>query len=908
MINPTIVEGQVRGGVAQGIAAALYEELVYAEDGQLSDRVADGLPRAHRGGDPRRSRSTTSRRRRQFSETGAKGIGEGGTMGAPACVATAVADAVAHLGIEIDRMPDPPRRTCSRRCTRADVEGSTADERRPPDRGHASTATRHEVAVEARRTLADVLRHDLGYTGTHLGCEHGICGACTVLVDGEPTRACLVFGVQADDCEVETVEGLARRRATSAPLQQAFTDHHALQCGFCTPGFLMLATALLRENPRSLRRGDPRGDGLEHLPLHGLLARSSRRVRGRRRRAGGGRGVARMTVVGQSLRRVEDGAPAARRRALRRRRRPPGAAVDARRARDLGARADARRSTRERGARRCPACTPCSPPPTSRPCPRIPVRLGPVRPAARPLPAARARRRPRALRRRAGRRRRGRRRRTSPRTPPSSSSSTSRRCRPCSTPATRSTGRRAGAVRRRQRGRRARARLRRRRRRPSRAPRTSSRSRSRSAATPACRSRRAGSSPSTTPRSTASRSGARRRSRTSTADVLAGLLGLDERPHLLRTSRRRRRLRRARRVLPRGLPRPLPRARAGPARSSGSRTAPSTSSPPTTRASSAAGWRAPSPPTASCSRCATTVWHDNGAYVRTHGVRRPRADADACSPAPTASRPTPASAHVALTNKTPCGTYRGPGRYEATFARERLLDAAADELGHRARRAAPAQPARRPATCPTAARCPCSATTSRSTPATSAGLLDARARAARLRGLGARGARRRASRGGAVGVGRRAASSRRAAAAASSARASTVDDRGARARRGRRRDARPGDRDRARPGRRPTSSASTRARSRSRVGDTDLVSAGGGSWASRSTIFAGGAVALAARGDGRPRPRGGRRAARGRPGRRRASRAVAPWSPARRTAASTLGEVAAACDARAPGGAARSPG
>jgi aerobic-type carbon monoxide dehydrogenase small subunit (CoxS/CutS family) len=107
---------------------------------------------------------------------------------------------------------------------------------------------REEVAVEARRTLADVLRHDLGHTGTHLGCEHGICGACTVLVDGEPTRACLVFGVQADDCEVETVEGLARDGELN-PLQEAFSAHHALQCGFCTPGFLMLATALLRENP-----------------------------------------------------------------------------------------------------------------------------------------------------------------------------------------------------------------------------------------------------------------------------------------------------------------------------------------------------------------------------------------------------------------------------------------------------------------------------------------------------------------------------------------------------------------------------------------------------------------------------------------------------------------------------------
>ena len=108
--------------------------------------------------------------------------------------------------------------------------------------------TPHEVAVEPRRTLADVLRHDLGYTGTHVGCEHGICGACTVLVDGEACRSCLVFGVQADDAAVETVEGLAEDGELN-PLQEAFTAHHALQCGFCTPGFLMLATALLRENP-----------------------------------------------------------------------------------------------------------------------------------------------------------------------------------------------------------------------------------------------------------------------------------------------------------------------------------------------------------------------------------------------------------------------------------------------------------------------------------------------------------------------------------------------------------------------------------------------------------------------------------------------------------------------------------
>ena len=132
----------------------------------------------------------------------------------------------------------------------------------------------HELAVEARRTLADMLRHDLGYTGTHLGCEHGICGACTVILDGAPVRACLVFGVQADGSEVRTVEGLADGEQLS-DLQQAFSDHHALQCGFCTPGFLMLAEAYLRRRRAASRRRrgahrgtSPRARRLQPVPLH----------------------------------------------------------------------------------------------------------------------------------------------------------------------------------------------------------------------------------------------------------------------------------------------------------------------------------------------------------------------------------------------------------------------------------------------------------------------------------------------------------------------------------------------------------------------------------------------------------------------------------------------------------------
>lgn len=102
--------------------------------------------------------------------------------------------------------------------------------------------------VDARRTLADFLRDDLSLTGTHVGCEQGACGACTVLLDGAPVRSCLVFAVQADGRSVETVEGLAESGRLNA-LQSAFSAQHALQCGFCTPGFLMAATALLRENP-----------------------------------------------------------------------------------------------------------------------------------------------------------------------------------------------------------------------------------------------------------------------------------------------------------------------------------------------------------------------------------------------------------------------------------------------------------------------------------------------------------------------------------------------------------------------------------------------------------------------------------------------------------------------------------
>ena len=105
-----------------------------------------------------------------------------------------------------------------------------------------------EASVEPRTTLADCLRYDLKLTGTHIGCEHGVCGACTVIVDGAPVRSCLIFAVQADGADITTVEGLAHGNALS-PLQAAFRRHHALQCGFCTPGILTTAHVLLSEEP-----------------------------------------------------------------------------------------------------------------------------------------------------------------------------------------------------------------------------------------------------------------------------------------------------------------------------------------------------------------------------------------------------------------------------------------------------------------------------------------------------------------------------------------------------------------------------------------------------------------------------------------------------------------------------------
>ncbi len=109
--------------------------------------------------------------------------------------------------------------------------------------------TAYAVSVPARRLLSDAIRHDCGLTGTHVGCEHGVCGACTVLLDGRPVRSCLMLAVSAEGHEITTVEGLTEPDGSLSPVQQGFSDCHGLQCGFCTPGFLTTVTAGLRDNP-----------------------------------------------------------------------------------------------------------------------------------------------------------------------------------------------------------------------------------------------------------------------------------------------------------------------------------------------------------------------------------------------------------------------------------------------------------------------------------------------------------------------------------------------------------------------------------------------------------------------------------------------------------------------------------
>jgi carbon-monoxide dehydrogenase small subunit len=124
----------------------------------------------------------------------------------------------------------------------------------------------YQRSVEPRLLLSDFLRHELGLTGTHVGCEHGVCGACTILLDGESVRSCLMFAAQADGHNITTVEGLARDKDNLHPLQQAFWEAHGLQCGYCTPGILMTLVPFLKQNP------NPTEDEIRHA-ISGNLCR-----------------------------------------------------------------------------------------------------------------------------------------------------------------------------------------------------------------------------------------------------------------------------------------------------------------------------------------------------------------------------------------------------------------------------------------------------------------------------------------------------------------------------------------------------------------------------------------------------------------------------------------------------------
>ena len=276
VINPKVVDGQCRGGIAQGIAGALFEEVTYDDHGEPSAAsfIDYLVPTATEIPDVSIQHLETPC---AFTANGAKGAGEGGTIGAPAAVLNAVNDALRHTGVELDTTPIHPRDRAGRTGGRA--------VRDPHLLALTVNDEEHEVVVEPRRTLADVLRHDLLLTGTHVGCEHGMCGACTVLLDDAPVRACLVFAVQAEGVRMRTVESLADHGELS-DLQQAFSDHHGLQCGFCTPGFLMLAEGVLAEQPDASTRGDPRGARRRTCAAAPATRPSSMRCTRRRARAG----------------------------------------------------------------------------------------------------------------------------------------------------------------------------------------------------------------------------------------------------------------------------------------------------------------------------------------------------------------------------------------------------------------------------------------------------------------------------------------------------------------------------------------------------------------------------------------------------------------------------------------------
>ena len=263
-----IAEGQVHGGVAQGIANALFEEIVYDGDGNILTASLADYPAADRRA---RSRAIEIRHletdRCDASITGAKGLGEGGAIGAPAAVLNAISDALQPFGVE--RLRDAgdaaahPRGDPRRGRPRASGHDHAEGHARP------STASATTVEVEPRRTLADALRDDCGLTGTHLGCEHGVCGACTVLVDGRPGALLPDVRGPGGGREIRTVEGLADGDALH-PLQEAFWRAPRAAMRLLHAGLPDARGGVLEREPRDRRRGAARRAVLEPLPLHRL--------------------------------------------------------------------------------------------------------------------------------------------------------------------------------------------------------------------------------------------------------------------------------------------------------------------------------------------------------------------------------------------------------------------------------------------------------------------------------------------------------------------------------------------------------------------------------------------------------------------------------------------------------------
>ncbi len=242
IINPMIAEGQVHGGIAQGIGNALLEEIIYDDSGAiLTATLADYLPPTAHEIPPIELHHIET----PSDELDHQGQGAGRRRH----------HRRARRGHQCGQRCAVPIRSGDRR----DTGDAAAHSRRHPQCGESRMSQKaaitlningrgYPIKVEPRRTLADAIREDCGQTGTHIGCEHGICGACTVIVNGEPVRSCLMFAVQADGKKIRTVEGLAQGDKLH-PMQQAFMDHHGLQCGFCTPGFLMLAVGVLEREP-----------------------------------------------------------------------------------------------------------------------------------------------------------------------------------------------------------------------------------------------------------------------------------------------------------------------------------------------------------------------------------------------------------------------------------------------------------------------------------------------------------------------------------------------------------------------------------------------------------------------------------------------------------------------------------